>query len=46
MPKPIILTVDDEPQALNAIESDLRQHYRSDYRVNCFASSGIGMLPR
>ena len=33
MPPPIILTVDDEPQVLNAIERDLRQHYRRDYRV-------------
>ena len=30
---PIILTVDDEPQVLNAIERDLRQHYRRDYRI-------------
>ncbi len=33
MPAPIILTVDDEPQVLNAIERDLRRYYRSDYRV-------------
>ena len=33
MATPIILTVDDEPQVLNAIERDLRQHYRSDYRI-------------
>ncbi len=33
MAKPIILTVDDEPQVLNAVERDLRRHYRSDYRV-------------
>lgn len=33
MATPIILTVDDEPQVLNAIERDLRSHYRSDYRV-------------
>jgi thioredoxin reductase (NADPH) len=33
MAKPIILTVDDEPQVLNAVERDLRQHYRSDYRI-------------
>jgi thioredoxin reductase (NADPH) len=33
MPKPIILIVDDEPKVLNAIERDLRQHYRSDYRI-------------
>lgn len=33
MPKPIILTVDDEPQVLNAIARDLRAHYGNDYQV-------------
>jgi thioredoxin reductase (NADPH) len=33
MAKPIILTVDDETQVLNAIERDLRRHYGGDYRV-------------
>lgn len=33
MAKPIILAVDDEPQVLNAVERDLRSHYRSDYRI-------------
>src|SRR3990172_1899501 len=33
MAKPIIMSVDDEPQVLNAIERDLRQYYRSDYRI-------------
>ena len=33
MPPPIILTVDDEPQVLNAVERDLRQHFRRDYRI-------------
>lgn len=33
MPKPIIITVDDEPQVLNAIERDLRRHYAADYRI-------------
>lgn len=33
MAKPAILTVDDEPQVLNAIERDLRQHYRGEYRI-------------
>jgi thioredoxin reductase (NADPH) len=33
MPKPVILTLDDEPQVLNAIERDLRQHYHRDYRI-------------
>ena len=33
MSLPIILTVDDEPQVLNTIERDLRQHYHHDYRI-------------
>ena len=32
-PKPVIMTVDDEPAVLNAVERDLRQHLRSDYRI-------------
>ncbi|HEX7123890.1 MAG TPA: FAD-dependent oxidoreductase [Gemmatimonadaceae bacterium] len=32
MAKPVILAVDDEPEVLNAVERDLRRHYR-DYRV-------------
>jgi thioredoxin reductase (NADPH) len=31
--KPIIMTVDDEPHVLNAIERDLRERYHADYRV-------------
>jgi thioredoxin reductase (NADPH) len=33
MTKAVILTVDDDPQVLNAIERDLRRHYRSGYRI-------------
>ncbi len=33
MAKPVILTVDDEPEVLNSIERDLRQHYSPTYRV-------------
>jgi len=33
MAKPIIMTVDDEPQVLNAVERDLRRHFRSEYRI-------------
>lgn len=33
MAKPIIMTIDDEPQVLKAIERDLRGHYGSDYRI-------------
>jgi thioredoxin reductase (NADPH) len=31
--KPVILTVDDEPQVLNAIERDLRRRFGAEYRV-------------
>ena len=33
MPRPVILSVDDDPQVLNAVERDLRSHYGSDYRI-------------
>lgn len=39
MSKPVLLTVDDDPEVLNAVERDLRQHFRADYRV-IKASSG------
>ncbi len=43
MSKPVLLTVDDDPQVLNAIERDLRHHFRADYRV-MKASSGAEAL--
>jgi thioredoxin reductase (NADPH) len=33
MAKPIILSVDDEPQVLNAIDRDLRRKYGKSYRI-------------
>jgi thioredoxin reductase (NADPH) len=33
MPKPAMLTVDDDPEVLRAIERDLRQRYADRYRV-------------
>ncbi len=39
MSKPVILAVDDDPEVLNAVERDLRQHFRADYRI-IKASSG------
>ena len=33
MAKPVILTVDDQPQVLNAIERDLRANYQSEYKI-------------
>jgi thioredoxin reductase (NADPH) len=43
MAKPAILTVDDEPTVLNAIERDLRQKYGRDYRI-LKADSGAAAL--
>lgn len=43
MAKPIILTLDDEPAVLNAIERDLRRRYGPDYRI-LKASSGQDAL--
>ena len=33
MIKPVILSVDDEPQVANAIQRDLRPHYGRNYRI-------------
>ncbi len=33
MTKPYILSVDDEPQVLNAVIRDLRRHYQREYRI-------------
>lgn len=33
MSKPVLLTVDDDPEVLSAVERDLRRHFRADYRI-------------
>ncbi len=33
MPKPVILSLDDDPSVLNSVERDLRARYGPDYRV-------------
>jgi len=33
MPKPVLMTVDDDPEVLRAVERDLRQKYADRYRV-------------
>src|SRR6516225_230635 len=33
MPKPVLLTVDDDPEVLRSIERDLRKRYADRYRV-------------
>ncbi len=40
MAKPVILAVDDDPEVLGAIERDLKQHYRTDYRILKAGSGG------
>jgi thioredoxin reductase (NADPH) len=39
MAKPVLLTVDDDPDVLGSIERDLRRHYSKDHRV---MSAGSG----
>ncbi|MER3484346.1 MAG: fused response regulator/thioredoxin-disulfide reductase, partial [Meiothermus sp.] len=39
MTKPVLMTVDDDPQVLGAIAGDLRRKYGADYRI-VRASSG------
>lgn len=43
MVRPVIFTVDDEPQVLNAVGRDLRAHFRNDYRIMA-AGSGKDAL--
>ena len=43
MPKPVLLTVDDDPEVLRAIERDLRSRYSNRYRV-MHANSGSAAL--
>ena len=43
MPKPVLLTVDDDPEVLRAVERDLRKQYADRYRV-VRADSGASAL--
>ena len=43
MANPIILTVDDDIQVVNAIERDLRHHYRQDYRIMKATSGAVAL---
>src|SRR5882724_809906 len=43
MPKPVLLTVDDDPEVLRAIERDLRGRYSQQYRI-MRADSGSAAL--
>ena len=43
MPKPVLFTVDDDPEVLRAIERDLRSHYSDRYRVMRANSGGAAL---
>jgi thioredoxin reductase (NADPH) len=43
MPKPVIWTIDDDPDVLRAVERDLRRHYGDRYRI-ISADSGVSAL--
>jgi thioredoxin reductase (NADPH) len=43
MIKPVILTVDDDPAVLGAIDRDLRHQYRHEYRVMKASSASEGL---
>src|SRR6266571_4831320 len=43
MPKPVLLTVDDDPEVLRAIERDLRSRYSDRYRVMRANSGSAGL---
>ena len=43
MAKPTLLTVDDDPNVLKAIERDLRSHYGENYRVLRADSGDAGL---
>ncbi len=43
MPRPVILTVDDDPEVLRAVERDLRAKYGTQYRI-VRADSGASAL--
>ena len=44
MANPIILIVDDDIQVCNAVERDLRQHYRQDYRIMKATSGAVAIV--
>ncbi len=39
MKLPIIFSIDDDPQVLQAVQHDLRQQYRKQYRIMCTTSA-------
>lgn len=43
MPKPVILSLDDDPSVLNSIERDLRVHYGQNYRILPIDRGGVAL---
>ncbi len=43
MPKAVLLTIDDDPEVLKAVERDLRHQYAENYRI-LSANSGPAAL--
>jgi thioredoxin reductase (NADPH) len=43
MANPIILSVDDDIQVVNAVERDLRRHYGQDYRIMKATSGAVAL---
>ena len=43
MPKPVIWTVDDDPDVLRGVERDLRRQYGDRYRVLAAESGGSAL---
>jgi thioredoxin reductase (NADPH) len=43
MAKPVLLTVDDDPEVLRAVERDLRRQYGRDYRVLRAPSGAVAL---
>ncbi|GAB2944625.1 FAD-dependent oxidoreductase [Hymenobacter coalescens] len=41
--KPVLLVIDDDPQVLSAIDRDLRQEFRPDYRIVRAGSGAEGL---
>ena len=48
MAKPVILTIDDDPEVLRAVERDLRRNMSADYRIlrSESPSSALGLLKK
>src|SRR5580700_9786985 len=44
MPKPILMSVDDDPEVLRAVERDLRRQYGNRYRVLAADSGAAAMV--